>query len=92
MLKRRAVFDVKFLTPIAEQPNEILKCAMYLFLGYLDGATQFAQSCGGGGISSDHPWGRKEDEDDRRFAYRCMMHAHKMLKPSHPKRSMGGKR
>ncbi len=34
---------------IAEQPNEILKCAMYLFLGYLDGATQFAQSCGGGG-------------------------------------------
>lgn len=23
-----------------------MKCAMYLFLGYLDGAAQFAQSCG----------------------------------------------
>lgn len=32
------------MTAIAEQPNEILKCAMYLFLGYLDGATQFARS------------------------------------------------
>lgn len=27
---------------MAEKPNEILKCAMYLFAGYLDGATQFA--------------------------------------------------
>lgn len=33
--------DGEFLTAIAEQPNEILKCAMYLFLGYLDGATQY---------------------------------------------------
>lgn len=86
----------EFLTTIAEQPNEILKCAMYLFLGNLDGATQyvslasrslanvgrrpvrgrrsrklrpqFAQSCGGVGTSSDLPWGRDPDEDDRRFA------------------------
>ena len=33
--------DGEFLTAIAEQPNDILKCAMYLFLGYLDGATQY---------------------------------------------------
>jgi hypothetical protein len=44
-----ADLDGEFLTAIAEMPNEILKCAMYLFLCYLDGATQFAQSCGGGG-------------------------------------------
>lgn len=88
----KADFDGEFLTAIAEQPNEILKCAMYLFLGYLDSATQFAQSCGGGGTSSDLPWGRNPDEDDRRFAYRCMMLAHKMLKPSLPKRGMGGRR
>ncbi len=78
----------EFLTAIAEQPNEILKCAMYLFLGYLDGATQFAQSCGGGGTSSDLPWGRNPEEDDRRFAYRCMMQAHRMMKPSQPKRGI----
>ena len=53
---------------------------MYLFLGYLDGATQFAQSCGGGGCDTSLPWGHKEDKDDRRFAYRCIMQAHKMLK------------
>ena len=84
--------DGDFLTAIAEQPNEILKCAMYLFLGYLNGASQFAQSCGGGGGDSSLPWGRKEDEDDRRFAYRCMMQAHRMMKPSQPKRGIGGKR
>ncbi len=90
--EQKAGFDGEFLMAIAEKPNEILKCAMYLFAGYLDGATQFAQSCGGGGTSSDLPWGRNPDEDDRRFAYRCMMQAHKMLKPPATKRSMTGRR
>ena len=84
--------DGEFLTAIAEQPNDILKCAMYLFLGYIDGASQFAQSCGGGGSDSSLPWGRNPDEDDHRFAYRCMMQPHKMLKPSQPKRSMNNRR
>lgn len=90
--EQKADLDGEFLTAIAEQPNEMLKCATYLFLGYLDGATQFARSCGGGGGDTSLPWGRKEDKDDRRFAYRCMMQAHKMLKPSQPKRQMSGKR
>jgi hypothetical protein len=90
--EQKANLEGEFLTAIAEQPNEILKCAMYLFLGYLDGATQFAQSCGGGGGDTSLPWGRKEDEDDRRFAYRCMMQARKMLKPTQPKRGIGGRR
>lgn len=88
----KADIDCDFLTAIAEQPNEILKCAMYLFLGYLDGATQFAQSCGGGGGDTSLPWGRNPDEDDRRFAYRSMMQAHKMLKPTQTKRIMVGRR
>ena len=90
--EQKANADGEFLTAIAEQPNEILKCAMYLFLGYLDGATQFAQSCGGAGSDSSLPWGRNSDEDDRRFAYRCIMQAHKMLKPSQPKRGISGRR
>ena len=40
---------------IAEHPNEILKCTMHLFLSYVDGATQFAQSCEGGGSDSSLP-------------------------------------
>lgn len=89
--EQRADIDGDFLTAIAEQPNEILKCAMYLFLGYLDGATKFVQSCGGGDTDCSLSWGRKNDEDDRRFAYRRMMQAHKMLTPSVPKRGMSGK-
>lgn len=88
----KANVDGEFLTAIAEQHNEILKCAMYLFLGYLDGATQFAQSCGGAGGDTSLPWGRKDDEDDRRFAYRCMMQTHKMLKPISSKRGMDCRR
>ncbi len=68
--------------------SSMVKYAMYLFLGYLDGASQFVQSCEGGGSDSSFPWGRKEDEDDRRFAYRCMMQAHKMLKLSQQKHGM----
>ena len=90
--EQKADLDGEFLTAIAEQPNVILKCAMYLFLGYLDGASQFAQSCGGGGGDTSLPWVRDPKEDDRRFAYRCMMQAHKMLKSTQPKRRMGGKR
>lgn len=89
--EQKADIAGEFLTAIAEQPNEILKCAMYLFLGDLDGATQFAKSCGGGGDSS-LPWGRNPDEDDRRFAYRCMIQAHRMMKPSQPKRGISGRR
>lgn len=91
MTSSKANLSIAFcilLPVIAEQPNEILKCAMYLFLGYLDGATQFALSCGGGGGDTSLPWDRKDDEDNRRFAYRCMMQAHKMLKPIQPKRKI----
>ena len=55
--EHKANLDGEFLTAIAEHPNEILKCAMYLFLGYLDGATRFARSCGGGGGDNSLPWG-----------------------------------
>ena len=68
--EHKAGVDGDFLTAIAEQPNEILKCAMYLFKGYLRGAIQFAKACGGGGSDTSLPWGRNPDEDDRRFAYR----------------------
>ena len=80
--EQKAGFDGEFLMAMAEKPNEILKCAMYLFAGYLDGAIQFAKGSGGGGASSDLPWGRDPKEDDRRFAYRCMMQAHKMMRPA----------
>lgn len=80
--EQKAVFDDEFLMALSEKPTEILKCAMYLFAGYVDGAIQFAKGSGGGGSSSELPWGRDQNEDDRHFAYRCMMRAHRMLCPA----------
>ncbi len=84
--EQKATFGNDFLVHLAERPAEILKCAMYLFGGYIDGAIQFAKgSGGGGGSSSDLKWGRDPDEDDRRFAFRCMVQAHRMMKPAQGK-------
>jgi len=43
-------------------------------------------------VTHHYPWDCKEDEDDRRFAYRCMMQAHKLLKPSQLTLGVCGKR
>ena len=81
--EQKVAFGNDFLVHLAEKPAEILKCAMYLFAGYLDGAIQFAKgSGGGGGSTSDLKWGRDPDEDDRKFAFRCMVQAHRMMKPA----------
>lgn len=77
----KSAFDSTLLEDLAERGNKIVKCAGYLFAGYVDGATQFAQSHGGGGTSNDLPWGRKDDEDDLLWARRCLFHAAKMMRP-----------
>ena len=71
---------------MATRGEEILTCAMYLYGGMMDDATTFAEGYGGGGGGSDLPWGRKEDEDDRAWAMRCMRMAHRMMKPSGSRR------
>lgn len=62
--------------------------AMLLFVGYIDAATSMSESCGGGGGSTPEPdWGKKDDEDERMFARRCLQMAHPMYKPKSVKRS-----
>ena len=79
--QREALPD-DFLEAIATRPMELMKTAMYLMAGYVDGAIQFAESQGGGGTSSDLRWdGRNPDESDRAFAFRCLLHAHRLLNP-----------
>jgi hypothetical protein len=61
--------------------------AMLLFAGYIDAATSMSESCGGGGGSSpESDWGKKDDEDERAFARRCLLMAHSMYKPKTVKR------
>ena len=80
--EQKAEFGNDFLVHLAEKPGEIINCAMYLFAGYIDGAIQFAKGSGGGGSTSDLKWGRDPNEDDRKFAFRCMMQAHRMMRPA----------
>lgn len=74
--------DDSLLQDVAEQGEDIIKCAIFLYANLVDQATNFAKGHGGGGGGSDLPWGRKEDEDDRAWARRCLMMAHRMMKPT----------
>ena len=65
----------------------IAHTAMLLFAGYIDAATSMSESCGGGGGSApESDWGKKDDEDERMFARRCLLMAHSMYKPKSVKR------
>jgi hypothetical protein len=60
---------------------------MLLFAGYIDAATSMSESCGGGGGSApESGWGKKDDEDERAYARRCLQMAHSMYKPKSVKR------
>ena len=53
-----------------------------VILGYIDQATTFAEGQGGGGGgNNDMKWGRNDDEDDRRWAHRCLAMANRMMRP-----------
>ncbi len=68
--------------------EDITHVAMLLFAGYLDAATAMSESCGGGGGSAPQSgWGKKDDEDDWKFAHRCVQMAHSMCKPKPRTRS-----
>ena len=64
---------------MAENAENIVAVSVGLFLGYLDQATQFAQSHGGGGGNTGN-WGRDKDEDDWNFMRRCFGKARQMLR------------
>ena len=67
--------------------ENVARTAMLLFVGYIDAATSLSESCGGGGGSvPESGWGKKDDEDERAFARRCLLMAHSMYKPKTVKR------
>lgn len=75
-------FDESLLMDFARRGNAVAQCAMMLLGGYVDQATEFAEGHGGGGGGSDMKWGRDPDEDDRRWARRCVRMANQMMKPA----------
>ena len=62
--------------------ENVAHVAMLLFVGYIDAATSMSESCGGGGGSApESGWGKKDDEDERQYARRCLKMAHSICKP-----------
>lgn len=59
----------------------IIRCAILLSVGLVDQATTFAEGHGGGGGGSDMPWGRREDEDERKWLMRCLIQGARMMHP-----------
>ena len=67
--------------------ENIAHTAILLFAGYIDAATSMSESCGGGGGSGQETgWGKKDNEDERAYARRCLQMAHSMYKPKSVKR------
>ena len=72
-------FEGTLLMDMAEHGQAIMTVAAALFLGYVDKATEFAQTHGGGG-GPGGDWGKKDGEDDRKWARRCLAEAARMMK------------
>ena len=72
--------DDSVLMDVAEHGNHIVSCAMLLFAGYVDQATEFAKGHGGGGSGPSSGWGRDPKDDDREWARRCAMMATRMMR------------
>ena len=66
--------------------ENVVHTAMLLFAGYIDAATSMSESCGGGGSAPESGWGKKDDEDERAYARRCLQMAHSMCKSKSVKR------
>ena len=70
--------------------SEITNFFRHYFLSRTEVAlssTSMSESCGGGGSAPSSGWGKKDDEDDWKFAHRCAQMAHSMCKPKPRSRS-----
>ena len=79
-----SLFDDCFTMDFITHGDKIIYCAMYLYIGYVNEATNFAESQGGGG-SDTKDWGREKDEDEIEWIRRCLQQATRMVKPRNGK-------
>jgi hypothetical protein len=70
--RQRDILREKGYYDLAENVQNIANCAMLLAINYVKQATDYAESCGGGGVSNLSGWGQKKDEDDVQWWVRCI--------------------
>lgn len=77
----RDIFDGSFVEMVTEKAGDVVAVASALFLGYIDQATNYAESCGGGGGGPQSGWGKRENENEESFRHRCLFASVNMLQP-----------
>ena len=77
-----SLFDNCFTMDFITHGDKIIYCAMYLYVGYVNEATKFAESQEG---SDTKDWGREKDEYEIEWIRRCLRQAAKMVKPRNGK-------
>ena len=65
-----SLFDDSFAMDFINHGDKIIYCAMYLYVGYINEATNFAESQGGGGGDTKDR-GRDKDKDEIGCIRRC---------------------
>ena len=72
-----SLFDDSFAMDFITHGDKIIHCAIYLYVGYVNEATNFAESQEG---SDTKDWGREKDEDEIEWIKRCLRQATRRVK------------
>ena len=75
-----SLIDDRLAMDFINYGDKIIYWAMYLYVGYINEATNFAESQGNSS-SDTKDWGRNKDEDEIEWIRRCLRQATKMMKP-----------
>ena len=87
--QQKEVLDESGYTDLTSNGNHILNCAMLLALQYIEAATTYANSHGGGGSTNLSGWGRDKDEDDEHWWRRCIAQSAALMHPKGRKKGRG---
>lgn len=82
------ILEESGFTELTEKGNHVINCAMLLALRYVQEATHYAESVGGGG-SPGTGWGKDKDEDDERWWRRCIAQSSAMIRNNVLRRKRG---
>ena len=83
------ILETSGFNDLAENSGHVVNVAMLLALRYVNEATNYAESCGGGGSHPSSGWEKDKDEDDEHWWRRCIAQAAAMVRPAARKRKRG---
>ena len=80
--RQREILQDSGFVELTENSQDVINCALLLALRYVQAATEYAESHGGGGSGNLSGWGRNKDDDDERWWMKCIAQSAAMMKPS----------